>query len=266
MTILDDIAAYKRNEVSSAKRRISLNVLEEHARAADVPRGFLAALRKARNEDRYGLVAELKKASPSRGLIRANFDPATLAKAYEQGGATCLSVLTDKPSFQGSSEFLAQARLATSLPVLRKDFMLDTYQVVEARAWNADCVLVILAMVDDGLARELIGASKEWRMDALVEIHDEAELDRALAIGSEMIGINNRDLKSFATDPAVTLRLAPRVPKGVLTVAESGLNSPQDLRRLADAGVTSFLVGESLMRAADVAAATAELIGAKVRL
>lgn len=265
MTILDDIAAYKRDEVSIAKRRTPVGVLDERAHAAEAPRGFAAALKKARKEDRYGLVAELKKASPSRGLIRADFDPPTLAKDYERGGATCLSVLTDKPSFQGSPEFLTQARLATKLPVLCKDFLLDPYQVAEARAWGADCVLVILAMIDDGLARELISVSREWNMDALVEIHDEAELDRALTIGVEMIGINNRDLNTFATDPGVTLRIAPKVPSGILAIAESGLNSQQDLKRLAEAGVSSFLIGESLMREVDVASATARLIGAKVR-
>lgn len=265
MTILDDIAAYKRDEVLAAKRQISAQTLEKQARAADSPRGFRAALQKARSEMRYGLVAELKKASPSRGLIRADFDPSALAKAYQRGGATCLSVLTDKPSFQGAPEFLTQARLATDLPVLRKDFMIDPYQVAEARAGGADCILVILSLVDDGLAQELIVASGEWNMDVLVEIHDEGELDRALAIGAEMIGINNRDLKSFATDPGVTLRIAPKIPKGVLAIAESGLNAPQDLKRLADAGVSCFLVGESLMREEDVASATARLIGVKVR-
>ena len=266
MTILDDIAAYKRHEVWAAKQQISVTTLEKRARAADAPRGFLAALRKARTESRYGLVAELKKASPSRGLIRADFDPSALAKAYERGGATCLSVLTDKPSFQGSPEFLMQARLATNLPVLRKDFMLDPYQVVEARAWGADCVLVILAMVEDGIARAVIASSKQWDMDTLVEIHNEVELNRALALGAEMIGINNRDLKTFATDPGTTLRIAPKIPSRILTVAESGLNTPQQLKRLAVAGVSSFLIGESLMREADVASATARLIGAKFRL
>ena len=265
MTILDDIAAYKRDEVIAAKRQISVAALEERARAAGSPRGFLAALRRARKEGRFGLVAELKKASPSRGLIRGDFDPPTLAMAYERGGATCLSVLTDGPSFQGSPEFLTQARLATRLPVLRKDFMLDPYQVAEARAWGADCVLVILAMVDDTPARELIAAATEWKMDTLVEVHDETEFDRALAIGAEMIGINNRDLNTFVTDPGVTLRIAPRVPKGILTVSESGLSTPQDLKRLADVGISTFLIGESLMREADVASATALLIGAKVR-
>lgn len=264
MTILDDIAAYKREEVLAAKRRLSLQEVENQARAADAPRGFLAALRKARNEGRYGLVAEIKRASPSRGLIRADFDPSTLAKAYELGGAACLSVLTDGPSFQGSPEYLKLARQASNLPVLRKDFLLEAYQIVEARAWGADCVLVILAMVDDEAAFELLAAAKKWNMDTLVEIHDEAELDRALKIGADMIGINNRDLKTFATDLGVTLRIAPKVPQGILVVAESGLGSREDLKQLSDAGVSSFLIGESLMREADVASATAKLIGAKV--
>lgn len=265
MTILDDIAAYKRVEVAEAKSRVPLAVLEERARAADAPRGFLAALNKARAEDRYGLIAEIKKASPSKGLIRADFDPPLLARAYERGGATCLSILTDTPSFQGSPEFLQQARAATKLPVLRKDFMLEPYQVAEARAWGADCVLVIMAIVDDAVAVSLLDAAQRWNMDALVEVHDETELDRALALGARMIGINNRDLKTFVTDLDVTLRLAPRIPKDVLVVAESGLGSPSDLKRLADARVTTFLIGESLMREADVATATARLIGAKLR-
>ena len=264
MTILDDIAAYKREELLAAKLRILPIAIEEQARAQDAPRGFLAALKKARHENRIGLVAEIKKASPSRGLIRPDFNPPSLAKAYARGGATCLSVLTDKPSFQGAPEYLMQARLATNLPVLRKDFMLDPYQVSEARAWGADCILVILAMVDDDVAKDLLSVARNWNLDALVEIHDEAELDRALKIGVEMIGINNRDLNTFATDLGVTLRLAPMIPQGILVVAESGLGTPDDLKRTIDAGVSSFLIGESLMRETDVALATAKLIGAKV--
>jgi indole-3-glycerol phosphate synthase len=264
MTILDDIAAYKREELLAAKLRISPIAIEEQARAQDAPRGFLAALKKARRENRIGLVAEIKKASPSRGLIRPDFNPPSLATAYARGGATCLSVLTDKPSFQGAPEYLMQARLATNLPVLRKDFMLDPYQVSEARAWGADCILVILAMVDDDIAKDLLSVARNWNLDALVEIHDEAELDRALKIGVEMIGINNRDLNTFATDLGVTLRLAPMIPQGILVVAESGLGTPEDMKRTSDAGVSSFLIGESLMRETDVALATAKLIGAKV--
>ena len=265
MTILDEIATYKREEIVAAKSRVPQAEIDKRACAADAPRGFLAALKKARSEGRYGLIAEIKKASPSKGLIRADFDPPRLARAYEEGGAACLSVLTDTPSFQGSPDYLAQARAATKLPVLRKDFMLEPYQVAEARAWGADCILIIMAMVDDATARTLLDSARSWNMDALVEVHSEAELGRALALGADMIGINNRDLKTFVTDLNVTLRLAPRIPKGILVVAESGLGKPEDLKQLADGGVSTFLIGESLMREADVAAATAMLIGAKVR-
>jgi len=263
MTILSDIAAYKRDEVAAAKACLSIGALEKLALETDAPRAFRIALENARAENRYGLIAEIKKASPSKGLIRADFDPSRLARAYEQGGAACLSVLTDVPSFQGAPQYLGQARIATNLPVLRKDFMLEPYQVVEARAWGAGCILIIMAMVDDGVARALNALAHEWKMDALVEVHDDTELDRAISLGAGMIGINNRDLNTFGTDLGVTLRLAPRIPKGTLVVAESGLSKPEDLKRLADAGVTTFLIGESLMREADVAAATARLIGAK---
>jgi len=265
MTVLSEIAAYKKEEVARAKARLPFAELEREARSAEAPRGFLAALRKAQNEKRYGLIAEIKKASPSRGLIRADFDPEAIARAYEMGGATCLSVLTDGPSFQGAPEYLKLAHQATRLPVLRKDFNLDPYQIVEARAWGADCVLIILALVDDILASEFVSAASHWDMNALVEIHDEAELERALRIGTNLVGINNRDLNTFTTDLGTTLRLAPMIPKEILIVAESGLSSPRELERLADAGVSTFLIGESLMREADVAAATAKLIGAKVR-
>lgn len=263
MTILDDIAAYKRDEVRDAKGRMPLSELETAARAAGPVRGFRAALDKARSEHRYGLIAEVKKASPSKGLIRADFDPPALAKAYQDGGASCLSVLTDAPSFQGSPQFLMQARGATTLPALRKDFMLDSYQVTEARAWGADCVLIIMAMVSDLTAKTLMLDAAHWKMDALVEVHDEAELDRALKLGAGMIGINNRNLKTFVTDLGVTLRLAPRIPQDRLIIAESGLSTPDDLKRLADAGITTCLIGESLMRKPDVAAATRDLIGAR---
>ena len=263
MTILDRIAAYKREEIAAAKLEIPEAEIETCARAADRPRGFRAALLAARAEKRTGLIGEIKKASPSKGLIRADFDPPALAHAYETGGAACLSVLTDGPSFQGAPEFLAVAREATNLPVLRKDFMLDPYQVAEARAWSADAVLIILAMVDDATAGILQFTARGWGMDTLVEVHDEAELDRALALGADMIGINNRDLKTFVTDLGVTLRLAPRVPKDKLIVAESGLATRDDLARLAEVGVTTVLIGETLMRQPDVAEATAELIGGR---
>jgi len=263
MTILDEIAAYKRDEVAAAKVKLPRSALEQLAQKMDAPRCFRSALENARAAKRYGLIAEIKKASPSKGLIRADFEPAELAQAYEKGGATCLSVLTDTPSFQGRPLDLSQARAASSLPVLRKDFMLDPYQVDEARAWGADCVLIIMAMVDDASAKALLAAANAWKMDALIEVHNEAELERAIALGARMIGINNRDLKTFVTNLDVTIRLAPRVPQGTLVVAESGLSKPDDLQRLASAGVTTFLVGESLMREANVAAATAKLIGAK---
>lgn len=264
MTILDDIAAYKRAEVAVAKTLLPLAEIEERARRADPPRGFTAALIKARDERRYGLIAEIKKASPSKGLIRADFNPASLARAFELGGATCLSVLTDGPSFQGSLDYLERARSATRLPVLRKDFMLDTYQILESRARGADCVLVIMAMLDDAAARELLATAHRWNMDTLVEVHDGSELERALSLGSKMVGINNRDLNTFITDLDVTLSLASRVPSGILVVAESGLGTPEDLERLARVDVRTFLIGESLMRETDVAGATSRLIGAKV--
>lgn len=265
MTILDDISAYKREEVAAAKARMPLTTLESVASGAGRTRGFKAALEKARKEGRYGLIAEIKRASPSKGVIRADFDPPALARAYERGGASCLSVLTDEPSFQGSPQYLVDVRSASSLPVLRKDFMLDSYQVTEARAWGADCILIIMAMVDDLTAKTLMLDAAHWRMDALVEVHNESELERALRLGAMIIGINNRDLKTFVTDLGVTTRLAQHVPKDKLVVAESGISSPDDLAALAKAGVTTVLVGESLMRQTDVAAATRALIGAKFR-
>lgn len=259
--ILAKIAAYKRDEVTDRKRRRTLAALESAARNASSPRGFKAALAARHAPGKLSLIAEIKKASPSKGLIRADFDPPALARAYEAGGAACLSVLTDGPSFQGADPYLIDARAAVGLPCIRKDFLVDPWQVAESRALGADAILVILAMIDDVLAAELMSEAARLGMDALVEVHDEAEMDRAGALGSTLVGINNRDLKSFVVDLAVTERLAAQAPKDALLVTESGIFVHDDVVRMEAAGATAMLVGESLMRQADVAGATRALIG-----
>ena len=258
-TILDKIKAYKLEEVAADKTAKPMAAVEEEAREAPDVRPFADALHQAARHG-YGLIAEIKKASPSKGLIRADFDPASLAAAYATGGASCLSVLTDTPSFQGAKKFLVEARAACELPVLRKDFMYDPYQVAEARALGADCILIIMASVTDSQAAELEAAATDWGMDALIEVHDAEELERATRLKSRMIGINNRNLKTFETTLDTTRKLSKLVPADRLIVSESGLNTPQDLADLAMYGARSFLIGESLMRQADVEQATRDLL------
>jgi indole-3-glycerol phosphate synthase len=258
--VLARICADKRQAIAAAKARVPLAAVERAARNAAPPRGFIAALERALAAGRYGLIAEIKRASPSRGLIRADFAPDALARAFARGGAVCLSVLTEERHFQGKPEHLAAARAAVALPVLRKDFMLDTYQVPEARAMGADCILLILAALGDAEAQALEDAATSWGMDVLVEVHDREELARASRLKTRMVGMNNRNLKTLKVDLAVTEELARALPPGRLGVSESGLHAPQDLARMARAGTRCFLVGESLMRAADVEAATRALL------
>ena len=259
--VLQKIAAYKREDVAERKTRCSQSEIDAAALAASPPRGFARALQAASGSGRLALIAEIKKASPSKGLIRPDFDPPALARAYAEGGAACLSVLTDGPSFQGADAYMVAAREAVSLPCLRKDFLVDPWQVAESRALGADAILVILAMVEDTLAAALMGEASRFGMDALVEVHDETEMARAAALGATLVGINNRDLRTFQVDLATTERLAPLKPPGALLVGESGIFTPADRSRLARAGATAMLVGESLMRQPDVAAATRAVLG-----
>ncbi len=258
--VLAKICDDKRAHVARCQALRPLADIEAAAKQADAPRGFAAALARTHADGRYALIAEIKKASPSKGLIRPDFDPPALARAYAAGGATCLSVLTDAPYFQGADDYLVAARGAVSLPVLRKDFMLTPYQIAESRALGADCILIIMAALDDVLAAELTDAARHWGMDALIEVHDRAELDRALKLDAVLLGVNNRNLKTLAIDLATTEELSRHVPSDRLLVAESGLYSPDDMARMAAVGARAYLIGESLMRQDDVTAATRAIL------